>query len=61
MYAIRSYYEPRADVPTLEILRRAFPGGSITGAPKVRAMEIIAELEDARRGPYCGAISYNFV
>jgi len=39
----------------LELLRRAFPGGSITGAPKIRAMEIIAELEAAPRGPYCGS------
>jgi para-aminobenzoate synthetase component 1 len=41
-----------------EILRAIFPGGSVTGAPKVRAMEIIDELEPVRRGPYCGAIGY---
>lgn len=38
------------------LLRATFPGGSITGAPKVRAMQIIEELEPVRRGPYCGAI-----
>jgi para-aminobenzoate synthetase component I len=42
----------------LDLVRAAFPGGSITGAPKVRAMEIIAELEPSQRGVYCGAIGY---
>lgn len=42
----------------LDLLRGCFPGGSITGAPKVRAMEIIEELEPHRRGLYCGAIGY---
>ena len=42
----------------IDLLRAAFPGGSITGAPKVRAMEIIAELEPSRRGVYCGALGY---
>jgi para-aminobenzoate synthetase component 1 len=42
----------------LDLLRAAFPGGSITGAPKLRAMEIIAELEPSRRGVYCGSIGY---
>lgn len=40
------------------LLAAAFPGGSITGAPKVRAMEIIAELEPTVRGPYCGSLFY---
>jgi para-aminobenzoate synthetase component 1 len=40
------------------LLRATFPGGSITGAPKVRAMEIIAELEPTRRGVYCGSIGW---
>ncbi len=42
----------------LDVLRACFPGGSITGAPKIRAMEIIEELEPTRRGPYCGAMGY---
>ena len=47
---------PEADA--IGLLRAAFPGGSITGAPKVRAMEIIAELEPSRRGVYCGTVAY---
>jgi len=42
----------------LTLLRASFPGGSITGAPKVRAMEIITELEPSERGVYCGSIGY---
>jgi para-aminobenzoate synthetase component 1 len=42
----------------LDLLHAAFPGGSITGAPKVRAMEIIAELEPSQRSVYCGSIGY---
>jgi para-aminobenzoate synthetase component I len=45
-------------VGAVELIRAAFPGGSITGAPKVRAMEIIAELEPTQRGVYCGSIGY---
>ncbi|HUR41631.1 MAG TPA: aminodeoxychorismate synthase component I [Verrucomicrobiae bacterium] len=41
-----------------EVLRAVFPGGTITGCPKVRAMEIIAELEGEGRGPYTGAMGY---
>ncbi|MBM83017.1 MAG: aminodeoxychorismate synthase, component I [Planctomycetaceae bacterium] len=41
-----------------DLIKAAFPGGSITGAPKVRAMEIIAELEPTARGPYCGSLFY---
>jgi para-aminobenzoate synthetase component 1 len=42
----------------LDLLRGGFPGGSITGAPKIRAMEIIEELEPNRRGIYCGSVGY---
>jgi para-aminobenzoate synthetase component I len=42
----------------LDLLKSCFPGGSITGAPKIRAMEVIEELELNRRGIYCGAIGY---
>lgn len=51
----------RAEETPLGALLKAFPGGSITGAPKRRAMEIIAELEPHRRGPYCGSIFYQDV
>ncbi len=42
----------------LDLLKATLPGGSITGAPKIRAMEIISELEPNRRGPYCGNIGF---
>ncbi|WP_254204854.1 aminodeoxychorismate synthase component I [Aeromonas sp. FDAARGOS 1417] len=42
----------------VDLLRACFPGGSITGAPKIRAMEIIEELEPQRRNAYCGSIGY---
>lgn len=48
----------RDDLTHLDLLQAAFPGGSITGAPKLRAMEIIAAMEPTRRGPYCGSIGY---
>jgi anthranilate synthase component 1 len=43
---------------TLDVFRATFPAGTMTGAPKVRAMEIIDELEPERRGPYSGAVGY---
>jgi para-aminobenzoate synthetase component 1 len=48
----------RPKVGLAELLRATFPGGSVTGAPKIRAMEIIAEIEPARRGPYTGATGW---
>lgn len=45
-------------VSPLALLKRCFPGGSITGAPKIRAMQIIAELEPLSRAVYCGSIAY---
>ena len=48
----------RSDVTHFAALASCFPGGSITGAPKIRAMEIIDELEPVSRGPYCGCHGY---
>ncbi len=48
----------RAGRDAVDLLRGCFPGGSITGAPKLRAMQIIDEVERFRRGVYCGAIGY---
>lgn len=48
----------KEDVSTADLMRAVFPGGSITGAPKLRAMEIIRELEHEPRGVYCGAIGF---
>jgi anthranilate synthase component 1 len=47
-----------ADATPADVIRAVFPGGTITGCPKVRAMEIIAELEGVARGPYTGALGY---
>ena len=48
----------RAKLTAFDLLRAAFPAGTVSGAPKVRAMEIIAELEPERRGPYAGIVGY---
>lgn len=48
----------KPDATAVSLLRACFPGGSITGAPKLRAMQIIDELEPNTRGIYCGAIGY---
>ncbi len=53
---VRGKLSPEAT--PLDLLRACFPGGSITGAPKIRAMEIIAELEPTARGAYCGSLGY---
>lgn len=49
----------RAEKSFWDVMRATFPGGSITGAPKIRAMEIITELEQVARGPYCGSLFYH--
>ncbi len=48
----------RPGLGAIDLLRATLPGGSITGAPKIRAMQIIDELEPCRRGPYCGIIAW---
>jgi anthranilate synthase component 1 len=50
--------ELRDGVTPYDVLRACFPAGTVTGAPKVRAMQIVAELEGYRRGPYAGAVGY---
>ena len=50
--------ELRDGLSPFELLRACFPAGTVSGAPKVRAMQIISELEDYRRGPYAGAVLY---
>ncbi len=48
----------RPGLDALDLLAATFPGGSVTGAPKIRAMEVIASIEPVRRGVYCGAIGW---
>ncbi len=54
--AVRGTLTPAST--TLDLMRAVFPGGTITGAPKIRCMEIIEELEPVRRGPYTGSLGY---
>jgi anthranilate synthase component 1 len=49
----------RDGVTPFDLLRACFPAGTVSGAPKVRAMQIISELEGHRRGPYAGAVGYS--
>jgi anthranilate synthase component 1 len=48
----------RTDMNAFDALRACFPAGTVSGAPKIRAMEIIAEMEPEKRGPYAGAVGY---
>ncbi len=50
--------ELRDGVSPFDVLRACFPAGTVSGAPKVRAMQLISELEEFRRGPYAGAVLY---
>ena len=50
--------ELRPDITPYDALWACFPAGTVSGAPKLRAMEIIAELEPDKRGPYAGAVGY---
>jgi anthranilate synthase component 1 len=48
----------REGLGSIDVLRACFPAGTVSGAPKIRAMEIIEEIEPTRRGPYAGAVGY---
>ncbi len=48
----------RADLDSIDVFKACFPAGTVSGAPKIRAMELIEELEPTRRGPYAGAVGY---
>lgn len=54
--SISGELDPKKNI--VDLIESTFPGGSITGAPKIRAMEIIEEIEPHSRGPYCGSIGY---
>jgi anthranilate synthase component 1 len=48
----------KEDMSAIDVLRATFPAGTVSGAPKIRAMEIIDELEPVKRGVYAGAVGY---
>jgi anthranilate synthase component 1 len=50
--------ELKPDYDAFSLLRACFPAGTVSGAPKIRSMEIIGELEGIKRGPYAGAVGY---
>jgi len=50
--------EIKPDLDSIDVLKACFPAGTVSGAPKIRAMELIEELEPTRRGPYAGAVGY---
>lgn len=50
--------ELKKDLSAMDIMKATFPPGSVTGAPKIRSMEIISEMEMQARGPYCGSLGY---
>ena len=58
MHLVSSVSGAVAERPAVDVLAACFPAGTVSGAPKVRAMEIIDELEPIRRGPYAGAVGY---
>ncbi|MEO0559158.1 MAG: chorismate-binding protein, partial [Bacteroidota bacterium] len=58
MHIVSSVSGAISDRPAVDVLAACFPAGTVSGAPKVRAMEIIDELEPIRRGPYAGAVGY---
>jgi anthranilate synthase component 1 len=57
---LTSYLQSRLqpDLDCVDVLRAAFPAGTVSGAPKIRAMEIISQMEDQPRGPYAGAVGW---
>ena len=50
--------QPRPETDQFELFKMTFPAGTVTGAPKIRAMQLIEEIEKTKRGPYAGAVGY---